>query len=246
MHLKKRVECLYSDRMAGEKQVSSSLLLTNLNVDVSLLICRNLDIKSRRRLACTCRLLRDLLYIPTFWKDVQTAAIKIPNIDAGHCAVKRNIEIEYLLRIDVREVDDMTTDLLRLLEDTTLKGSLRSLHLLLGIHDKVILDVFYRKAKSVSKIFQNRHCLKVELCPEHQDENLVVTYICKVFQALFPMMPQLTDLRIYQYPYLYDTAKDCMKQLVNYHLPHLKYSHFCNQTYRRGLRPIPLFTRKNR
>ena len=182
MHLKKQVECLYSDRMAGEKQVSSSLLLTNLNVDVLLLICKNLDIKSRRRLACTCRLLRDLLYEPTFWKDVRTATFKIPNIDAGHCAVKRNIEIEYLLRIDVREVDNMTTELLSLLENTTLKGILRSPRLRLGIDDENILDEFYSKTKSVLKIFQNRHFLSVELCPEHQgDEAYIYKVIYKVF-----------------------------------------------------------------
>ena len=227
MHLKKQVEleCLYSDRMAGEKQVSSSLLLTNLNVDVLLLICKNLDIKSRRRLACTCRLLRDLLYIQPFWKDVQIAAIKIPNIDAGHCAVKRNIEIEYLLRIDVREVDNMTTDLLRLLEDTTLNGSLRSLRLLLGINDKNILDGFYSKAKSVSNIFQNLRYLSVELCSKHQCEKFDEAYIYKVFQALFPMMPQLTDLCIYQCAYLYNTVILALEQLVQDHLPQLEHWH---------------------
>ena len=215
------VECLCCDRMAGEKQVSSSLLLTNLNVDVLLLTCKNLDIKSRRRLACTCRLLRDLLYVPTFWKDVQTATIQIPNIKAGHCAVKRNIEVEYLLRIDVREVDNMTTELLSLLEDTTLKGSLRSLHLLLSINDKNILDGFYSKATSISNIFQNLHRLNVELCPKHQGEKLDEAYIYKVFQALFPMMPQLTDLCIYQYI----PATLALEQLVHDHLPQLKHWH---------------------
>ena len=212
------------ENMAGLKVVTSAISLSDLFVDVLQPICKYLDMKSRGRLARTCTALRDVLYDPIFWGDAHIVTIDTVNSEAGQCIVKRNIK--YLLRIYMRNVDNTSTELLGLLKDSTFKSSLKTLRLeLASIDDCNMLDEFYTEAKSVTDTFQNLCCLIVciHLC---DNEELDKDHIYKVFHVIFPMMPQLTKLHIYQESLgiqesCLDTIKLSLEPILNKHLPKL-------------------------
>ena len=65
-----------------------------------------------------------VLYDPIFWDDAQTVTIDNVNYEAGKCLVKRNIE--YLLRIYMREGKNTSSGLFNVLEDLAYKGSLKT------------------------------------------------------------------------------------------------------------------------
>ena len=226
--------------MAGLETVPSTRLLTDLDKDVWFIICKYLDIKTRGRLACVCKALRDVFEDPIFWRKVHPVTIKKPNNEAGCCLVTRNIGFEYLLEIDMREGDRMAIELLGLLKNPMLSGRLKSLRLLFNYHDDCnMLDGFYTKAKSIAEsesvakdkytfdnlrflyvgIYRNTmydmHDMRKRPCRE-----LGANHICNAFKTLFPRMPQLTDLYIHHY-YFTAILPD-LEQLVHDKLPQLK------------------------
>ena len=102
----------------------------------------------------------------------------------------------------------------------TLKGSLKTLWLELDSNDDYkMLDEFYTKVISVVDTFQNL-CWLIGLIHMCNDVELDKDHIYNAFHVVFLMMPQLTQLHLFQESGL-DTTTLTLEPLLIEHLPKL-------------------------